>query len=133
MLTERAGSGANRVRGRAGRGDLDSAPMPSIFEPEWEQRFDDPPLRHRSLRVGTHAGSRELGATVFEIDPGGRVSPLHVHHANEELLIVLSGRPTVRTRNGEREVETGEVVAFPRGAPRAATRSSTAPTRRCGC
>ena len=40
---------------------------------------------------GRAAGAEKLGATVYEVDPGGRVSPLHVHHANEEMLIVLSG------------------------------------------
>lgn len=31
------------------------------------------------------------------------------------MLIVVSGRPTLRTGDGERELEEGEVVAFPSG------------------
>jgi uncharacterized cupin superfamily protein len=65
--------------------------------------------------VAAEASAEKLGATLYEVDPGGRVSPLHIHHANEELLIVLSGRPTLRTLDGERELEPGEVVAFPSG------------------
>ncbi|HEY6694918.1 MAG TPA: cupin domain-containing protein [Solirubrobacteraceae bacterium] len=85
--------------------------MPNILSPEWEAEL--PGLRGR--RVAAEAGAEKLGATLYEIDPGGRVSPLHVHHANEELLFVLSGRPTLRTLDGERELEPGAVVAFPSG------------------
>ena len=40
---------------------------------------------------------------------------MHVHHANEELIVVLAGRPTLRTLTGERVLEEGEVVACPTG------------------
>ena len=93
--------------------------MPNIFNPEWEAEL--PGLR--GVRVGAAAGGEKLGATLYEVDPGGRVSPLHVHHANEEMLFVVSGRPTLRTGDGERELELGEVVAFPSGPPRRRTRS----------
>ena len=82
--------------------------MPNIDSPEWEAEL--PGLR--GVRVGAAAGAEKLGATLYEVDPGGRVSPLHVHHANEELLFVIAGRPTLRTPEGERELEPGEVVAF---------------------
>ena len=102
--------------------------MPNIFNPEWEAEL--PGLRGQ--RVGAGAGGEKLGATLYEVDPGGRVSPLHIHHANEEMLFVVSGRPTLRTGDGEREVEEGEVVAFPSGR-RGVTRSSTARTTARGC
>jgi uncharacterized cupin superfamily protein len=85
--------------------------MPNILNPEWEAEL--PGLRGQ--RVGAAAGAEKLGATLYEVDPGGRVSPLHIHHANEEMLIVLAGRPTLRTADAERELEAGEVVAFPAG------------------
>jgi uncharacterized cupin superfamily protein len=82
--------------------------MPNIFKPEWEAEL--PGLRGE--RVGAGAGGEKLGATLYEVDPGGRVSPLHIHHANEEMLFVVSGRPTLRTLDGERELAVGEVVSF---------------------
>jgi uncharacterized cupin superfamily protein len=97
--------------------------MPNILSPEWEAEL--PGLRGQ--RVGAAAGAEKLGATLYEVDPGGRVSPLHIHHANEEMLVVLAGRPTLRTTDGERELEPGEVVAFPagrRGAHQVLNRSS---------
>ncbi|MGH2977664.1 MAG: cupin domain-containing protein [Gaiellaceae bacterium] len=56
-----------------------------------------------------------LGASVWELQPGG-VNWHHYHHGSEELLVVLRGRPTLRTPQGERVLAEGDVVTFPRGA-----------------
>ena len=55
-----------------------------------------------------------LGASVWEIHPGGDHWE-HFHDASEELLIVLRGRPTVRTDAGEQHLEEGDVLTFPTG------------------
>jgi len=80
-----------------------------------------PPFIARSARLGAQAGAEHLGASLYEIPPGGAVSPLHIHHANEELAFVISGRPTLRMLEEERGLVSGEVVAFPTG-PRGAHR-----------
>jgi len=51
---------------------------------------------------------------VYELEPGN-FTVYHFHHGSEELLIVLHGRPTLRTSEGERQLATGEVVHFPTG------------------
>jgi uncharacterized cupin superfamily protein len=56
----------------------------------------------------------QIGATAYELQPGDFVV-YHFHHANEELMIVLRGRPTLRTPDGERQLAEGEVVHFPVG------------------
>jgi uncharacterized cupin superfamily protein len=88
--------------------------LANIFEPEWVQR-DQPPLVGRAARVGAEAGAERLGATLYEIDPGGYGSPFHLHHGNEEMIIVLAGRPSLRTLDGIRELGPGEVIACPVG------------------
>jgi uncharacterized cupin superfamily protein len=55
-----------------------------------------------------------LGATVYELDPGDFVV-YHFHHAWEELLVVLSGEPTLRTPAGERRLANGDTVHLPLG------------------
>jgi uncharacterized cupin superfamily protein len=65
--------------------------------------------------VGDQAGARELAANVYELDPGAVGSPLHAHHANEELLLVLAGTPWLRGPEGTQILSAGAVVAFPRG------------------
>ncbi len=90
--------------------------MPNVYEPDWQFESDRAPFLGRAARVGAQAGAQRLGATVYEVAPGGRVSPLHVHHANEELVVVLAGRPTLRGAQGaSRELTPGEVVACPAG------------------
>jgi uncharacterized cupin superfamily protein len=54
-------------------------------------------------------------AAVGELDPGNSVV-YHFHHAWEELLVVLRGRPTLRTPDGERQLDEGASVYFPLGA-----------------
>ena len=66
----------------------------------------------RGTRVGAGAGARDLGCSLYEVDPGGQATPYHAHHANEELLIVLDGVLELRTPEGTREVSKGAVVAF---------------------
>jgi uncharacterized cupin superfamily protein len=86
----------------------------NAFEPEWDMELP-PPWRVQAARVGHQAGASRLGATVYEIAPGGVVSPLHTHYANEELIVALSGPVTLRKPDGERVLEPGEVVACPTG------------------
>jgi uncharacterized cupin superfamily protein len=88
---------------------------PNVFEPEWDVELPDPPFRGRVSRIAYRAGGSELGASLFEVEPGGAVSPYHVHHGNEEMLIVLAGNPELRTPKGRRVLEPGTVVSFPRG------------------
>jgi uncharacterized cupin superfamily protein len=88
-------------------------PMPADFkQPSWEAAKY--PGRHVAP-VGAQAGARELAANVYELDPGAVGSPLHLHHANEELLLVLDGTPSLRGPDGTQLLPAGAVVAFPRG------------------
>ena len=88
-------------------------PMPVDFEqPSWEAvKYPG----RRVAPVGAQAGARELAANVYELDPGSVGSPLHVHHANEELLLVLAGAPSLRGPDGTQLLSAGAVIAFPRG------------------
>ena len=88
--------------------------MTNIYEPEWDAERDAEPFRWKRARLGRQTGARDLGASLFEVPPGAATFPLHAHFANEELLVVLAGRPTLTTREGRRELAPGEVVALPR-------------------
>jgi uncharacterized cupin superfamily protein len=90
-------------------------PDPNLFSPEWDVELAEPPFRAKVSRVAHRAGGIELGASLFEVEPGGAVSPYHVHLGKEEMLIVLAGNPELRTAKGRRTLEPGAVVSFPRG------------------
>jgi uncharacterized cupin superfamily protein len=95
----------------------------SINDPQWDMDDAGPPWHGRVMRVGARAGAREIGASLYEMDPGGALAPYHLHHGNEELMIVLCGSPLLRTPSGYRRLVTGATVAFARG-PRGAHRVS---------
>ena len=84
----------------------------NVWSDDWgEQDEDWSGGGGRSRRLPRGPG---LGATVYELDPGNFVV-YHFHHASEELLVVLRGRPTLRTPAGERQLDDGEAVHFPVG------------------
>jgi quercetin dioxygenase-like cupin family protein len=61
-------------------------------------------FRWRRMRVtGEH-----LGASLFELPPGETTFPYHYELGNDELLVVVAGRPTLREAAGERELRTGD-------------------------
>ena len=52
----------------------------------------------RGEPVARNAGAELLGGTLYELSPGADGAPLHIHHAMEELLVVLEGsRPCARS------------------------------------
>jgi uncharacterized cupin superfamily protein len=65
--------------------------------------------------VGRQLGAELLGATLYETPPGEKLWPYHWEMGCEEFLVVVSGRPTLRTPEGERELAVGDVVHFPQG------------------
>jgi uncharacterized cupin superfamily protein len=73
-------------------------------------------FRRLQLQIGRLLGAARIGATLYELPPGEQLSPYHFHHGDEEWLIVLEGRPTLRTPEGERELRSGDVVVFHEGA-----------------
>jgi uncharacterized cupin superfamily protein len=95
--------------------------QPNVFHPRWNAERDELPLRWRRARIGRQAGAHALGLSLFEVPQGAATFQIHAHHANEELIIVLAGQLMLTTDEGERELQTGEVVACvagPEGAHR---------------
>jgi uncharacterized cupin superfamily protein len=81
----------------------------------------DGELEHEGFRIQEAAIARRIDAeliagNVYDVAPGKKLWPYHLHHANEEWLLVLRGRPTLRTPDGEHELVEGDVVCFVRGA-----------------
>ena len=82
---------------------------------DWDADGDHEGYRHRRAAIGPKLGASLLGMTLYELPPGERAWPYHYELGCEEWLIVVSGRPTLRTPDGERELGPGEVVVFPEG------------------
>ncbi|MBS2024561.1 MAG: cupin domain-containing protein [Deltaproteobacteria bacterium] len=76
-----------------------------------------------ALKQGNYGQRRkELGSTgkmsagLWELAPGKKSFPFHMHHVTEEALFVVSGTAKVRTPDGLTAVGAGDWVAFPPGA-----------------
>jgi len=83
----------------------------NVWSDDWDPGEDWSGGGGKSRRLPRGPG---LGATVYELGPGN-FAVYHFHHGMEELLVVLRGRPTLRTPDGERQLEEGESVYFPVG------------------
>jgi len=89
--------------------------MPNIFRPTFEDGERPEGFRSRRARIGYELGTELIGASLWEVPPGEAAYPYHFHYSDEELVIVLSGRPSLRTPEGIRELEEGEALRFPLG------------------
>jgi uncharacterized cupin superfamily protein len=88
----------------------------NIAEPSFSYDRDDPEgFRSGMLRMGRAVGARQTGASVYELAPGQAICPYHYEYAEEEWLLVLQGRPTVRDPEGSHELEPWDVVFFTTG------------------
>ena len=82
---------------------------------EWDRVEEREGWLSKDAWVGAKIGAELLGGSMYELEAGDRLWPYHTHHANEEWMIVLRGRPTLRTPEGEQELQEGDVVCFKRG------------------
>jgi uncharacterized cupin superfamily protein len=72
-------------------------------------------FRSRMARFGPTIGAEQLGASVYELDPGESICPYHYEFPEEEWLLVLEGNPTLRDPDGEHLLEPGDLVVFVEG------------------
>lgn len=87
----------------------------NIERAAFEEVGERPGFRCRRTRIGRELGCERVGLSLFELPPGEAAYPYHWHTTEEELVVVVEGRPTLRTPEGLRELEQGEVVRFPLG------------------
>jgi len=88
----------------------------SIASPSFTYDPADPEGFHCGMfRLGGGLGAKDTGASVYELPPGQAVCPYHYEYGEEEWMLVLAGRPTVRTPEGTGELAPHDVVFFPKG------------------
>jgi uncharacterized cupin superfamily protein len=88
----------------------------NLFTVDVQKDADDPDGYHTSYaQIGPLVGAQGLGMSVYELPPGQSICPYHYELGFEEWLLVLTGSPTLRTPDGERELRPWDVVFFPEG------------------
>jgi uncharacterized cupin superfamily protein len=74
-----------------------------------------PGFAFAEVSVSSRSGDELIGSTLYELEPGNQLWPYHFHIGNEEWIVVVSGTPTLRTPDGERELRAGDIAGFPQG------------------
>lgn len=79
-------------------------------------RGSPPPFGGSFAEAGRLLGAERLAYAVGRIPPGVHYAPYHWHTAEEELFVVLSGTPVLRTPAGTFPLRAGDLAAFPANA-----------------
>jgi uncharacterized cupin superfamily protein len=99
----------------------------NIADPSFKFDPDDPEgFRSGMARLGPSLGAKGTGTSVYELPPGQALCPYHYEYAEEEWLLVLEGRPTLRDPDGSHELWPWDLVFFttgPAGAHRVQNQS----------
>jgi uncharacterized cupin superfamily protein len=98
-------------------------------EPEYDET-DPEGYRAAQLKVAPLIGGVTMAGGYYVVAPGQSNCPYH-YESDEEWLLVLEGRLTVRHPEGEDELEPGDLVCFPAGPDGAhkLTNNGDAPVR----
>ena len=88
----------------------------SIANPTFEYDPVDPEgFKAGMFRIGPSVEATGTGSTVYELPPGETLCPYHYEYGEEEWLLVLQGRPTVRHPEGTDQLDQWDLVFFPSG------------------
>jgi uncharacterized cupin superfamily protein len=88
----------------------------NLAEPTFTYDDDDPDgYRCGMFRFGPQLGAQQTGASLYELAPGDSLCPYHYEYGEEEWLLVIAGRPSLRDPDGTHELAPLDVVFFERG------------------
>ena len=89
--------------------------MTNINRPDFDELREHPGFTCKRARLGYQLGTVRVGASFWEVPPGEAAYPYHYHLGEEEVVVVIAGRPSLRTADGWRDLEEGEAIGFPVG------------------
>ncbi len=73
-----------------------------------------------TARIGSFGkllGLEKLGCMLTVVPPGRSAFPYHVHHANDEMFVILQGSGEYRFGDKTYPLKAGDVVSAPAGGP----------------
>jgi uncharacterized cupin superfamily protein len=92
--------------------------MPTIIKPDSLVFKEDPSsledfkLKTITPRLGEICGSKHFLFDIRQLDPGRYSFPYHFHRNAEELMMIISGSFTLRSKEGLSIINAGELVFF---------------------
>jgi uncharacterized cupin superfamily protein len=94
---------------------LAAALIRNVDEVGLTRMLREPHYDSRRAHLAQGTAARKLGATVDILAPGKRVCPYHLHHAQEEMFIILEGSGTLRVAGEMLPLKAGDVIFIPAG------------------
>jgi len=80
------------------------------------EREHRPPLYDTMCaRLGAGTAATKLGISVDTLAPGMRGCPYHLHYAQEEAFVILSGEGTLRVAGEMLPIKAGDTIFIPPG------------------
>jgi uncharacterized cupin superfamily protein len=99
-------------------------PNPDDLAARLIRNVNEVDLRHSSLepkyecshaRLTEGMAAKRLGVGINVVPPGKRACPYHLHHAQEEMFLILEGSGTLRVAGELLPVKAGDVIVIPPG------------------
>ncbi len=75
----------------------------------------EPHYDAQGSRLGRGTAAQKLGASFDILEPGKRGCPYHLHHAQEEMFVIIEGTATLRVAGEMLPVKAGDVIFIPPG------------------
>jgi uncharacterized cupin superfamily protein len=75
----------------------------------------DPLYDSEGVRLARGTAAAKLGASFDILAPGKRGCPYHLHHAQEEMFVILQGTGTLRVAGEMLPLRAGDVIFIPPG------------------
>jgi uncharacterized cupin superfamily protein len=95
--------------------NLASLLIRNFNEVKMNRLLREPLYDAQGARLARGTAAIKLGASVDVLAPGKRGCPYHLHHAQEEMFIVIEGHGTLRVANQMLPLKPGDVAFIPAG------------------
>lgn len=95
--------------------ELATALIRNINEVPLKHLLREPHYDAHGARLAEGTAARKLGASFDVLAPGKRGCPYHLHHAQEEMFVILEGEGTLRVAGERLAVKSGDVIFIPAG------------------
>ena len=87
----------------------------NIHEVPLRRMQREPLYDSEGARLARGTAARKLGASFDILAPGKRGCPYHLHHAQEEMFVILQGTGTLRVAGEMLPIRAGDVIFIPPG------------------
>jgi uncharacterized cupin superfamily protein len=87
-----------------------------VLEDGYSHRILGPLGPYRHCVLGDPGGLTQFGAHLEDLPPGGTSSFRHWHEAEDEMVLVLNGHPTL-IEDAETALSPGDAACWPAGSP----------------